>query len=454
MPPLRPINLEEDPIEALVNMGLFDRMNSVDSRNMKLAPSMENQASFSGLPPIDVPALNSSARQPSWTKPKMGMGDLKVMDDPDMQKVIASLQAEKKPAPQVSGPSLPMAGVPSMLIGATPAANSPEPEAVDPQAQMKKAIFGEGLEDSDIAAEQKLAREKNLYTDIGSALSQGLATMTNTKASPDLYNSLRERAGEGVANIKDLRKSKVEGMALQKENESNDPNSEGSRAARAMARQAGLNVSDKTTESQILKILPLSKEVLENKRAQIKAAADTAKLGSEASFKQLPKENQIAVESNAKDLEANQKTVELVNQVIKQMDDPGISEDQKTQIGLNSLKLINSTLGQDALSGEEAARASAYLQPATGLNPMNPRGFGATGRDLPGFKKQMETLNKRLNGVAKMHEGRINKAYGRAEQAAGGDYTPQQESGIERVMQANKVSREQAVDALKRAKKL
>lgn len=87
-------------------------------------------------------------------------------------------------------------------------------------------------------------------------------------------------------------------------------------------------------------------------------------------------------------------SVNDLESLIAQMDDPTIPEDLKIKAGEESLKLLNSSaLGADAVGAEEAKRLGSFLQYKI-LNLRNPGSM--FGRDMDKFTAQVKNNRDRL----------------------------------------------------------
>lgn len=131
--------------------------------------------------------------------------------------------------------------------------------------------------------------------------------------------------------------------------------------------------------------------------------------GEEGKFKALPVDSQKQIgELSTKN--ANQKVIKnLMDQTMKTLNDPKVSEEQKITAGLSALKVINSPLGADAVGAEEAERMGAYLQQFSFTRP------GSTfGRDLPRFTEQFKGATDRLAGSIKANQDEVDNLYGRS----------------------------------------
>lgn len=156
------------------------------------------------------------------------------------------------------------------------------------------------------------------------------------------------------------------------------------------------------------------------KEAQIKKyeaeAAKTAReakglLGSdEQSFKTLPKDKQITIENLSKEKARLTGINSQVEELRKQLVDPQISDSDKLATAREQLKLLNSTLGSDAVGAEEVKRLASYLKYEP--DPFGPKGM-KIGPDLVGYARQLDRINQRSSGTMNTLQKNIDTAYGR-----------------------------------------
>lgn len=96
-----------------------------------------------------------------------------------------------------------------------------------------------------------------------------------------------------------------------------------------------------------------------------------------------------------------------IDNALAQLDDPNLSDDAKLKVGQETLKLLNSAEGADAVGSEEAARIGSKLEFAMGnFFNGNKTQFG---RDLPGFAEQLRNNSLRLGGRVKNNEQAMNQ---------------------------------------------
>lgn len=96
-----------------------------------------------------------------------------------------------------------------------------------------------------------------------------------------------------------------------------------------------------------------------------------------------------------------------------------LPEDQKVNQGLQMLKVLNSAEGQDAVSADEAKRLGALLDFSFGFNELKQPQLG---RDVKGFKKQLDDTAKNLRQAAKINQTEIDKKLGRTSSGSTGSF--------------------------------
>jgi hypothetical protein len=97
-----------------------------------------------------------------------------------------------------------------------------------------------------------------------------------------------------------------------------------------------------------------------------------------------------------------------IDQALAQLDNPNLSDEEKLKVGQETLKLLNSAEGADAVGAEEAQRLGSKLEFAMGnFFNGNPTQFG---RDIPGFADQLRNNSQRLAGRIKSNEDAANLA--------------------------------------------
>lgn len=95
-----------------------------------------------------------------------------------------------------------------------------------------------------------------------------------------------------------------------------------------------------------------------------------------------------------------------VEQYKLQISDKSLSEADRLATANEQLKLINSTIGSDAVGAEETKRLAAMLDPWPNYIKRKP------GADLDGFIRQLDRINQRISGSIRTQQNEIDKIYG------------------------------------------
>ena len=110
-------------------------------------------------------------------------------------------------------------------------------------------------------------------------------------------------------------------------------------------------------------------------------------------YEQAPKLVQDEVNGLTETNTKRQSGLMNLNSVLKQLEDPNLSEDQKILAGQGALKWLNDPVNADVVGAEESKRIGGLLQNFQWGRPGGFLGIGI-GRDLPGFTEQVR--NKAL----------------------------------------------------------
>jgi hypothetical protein len=116
--------------------------------------------------------------------------------------------------------------------------------------------------------------------------------------------------------------------------------------------------------------------------------------------------DKVIVDDLARGFAGQTKVAIGLETLLKQLKDPKISSSQKIQAGLDSLKLLNSSEGKDAVGVEEAARVGRLLQ--FNILPNLTKPGPAFGRDLKEFESQVANSAKRARNRAAATQGEID----------------------------------------------
>lgn len=145
----------------------------------------------------------------------------------------------------------------------------------------------------------------------------------------------------------------------------------------------------------------LTKEAGLKQRAKI-GAVKAAKKGEDLSL-----DKRKMVEKYAGEIARITGINSQVEELKKQIGDKSISEQDRRATAQEQLKLLNSTLGSDAVGAEETRRMAAFLDPMPNWIKKTP------GADLDGFYRQLDRVNQRLSGTISAQQKEIDKIYGR-----------------------------------------
>lgn len=123
----------------------------------------------------------------------------------------------------------------------------------------------------------------------------------------------------------------------------------------------------------------------------------------------LPKEKQIVATTLAENKAKMMATGNMVDALINQLKDPNIPKEQKIASAFEQLKLMNSSLGPDALGEGETDRVSKFLS----SSPSPSVGKWMPGPDLEGFTAQIENLQTRNKQAINALDKQTNQLLGR-----------------------------------------
>lgn len=144
-------------------------------------------------------------------------------------------------------------------------------------------------------------------------------------------------------------------------------------------------------------------EAMKN-RAEAGKKTNPAKL----EFDNLPPENQEQIKELAKK-SANKTSIKgQIDAALAALEDPGVSDEQKTIMGRNLAKVLNSTEGQDAVGNQEASRMVGLLDRFNLHRPGTP--FGV---QLGEFTKQVKNSSAVLGDAISRNKAQMETLYGR-----------------------------------------
>lgn len=121
----------------------------------------------------------------------------------------------------------------------------------------------------------------------------------------------------------------------------------------------------------------------------------------------MPLDQKKMVEKYATEIARMTSINSQVNELKKQVGDKNLSESDRLATAKEQLKLLNSTLGADAVGAEETKRMAAFLEyPPNWIK----HSFGP---DLDAFYRQLDRVNQRISGTINTQQREIDKIYGR-----------------------------------------
>lgn len=171
--------------------------------------------------------------------------------------------------------------------------------------------------------------------------------------------------------------------------------------------EAGLEKQNKMLEEQLR--ATKQSEKLASQKFALEYQKYLADLNSnKAQFDKLPKENQQTIEKLANDSSTQLKIKAILDETVKQMDDPNITEDMKISIGKDSIKALNSVIGSDAAGKEEVERIGSRIQNRYNLIGEGPVRAGRP--DIEGFTEQLRNKSKNIAGTLQTNYQQIEVA--------------------------------------------
>jgi hypothetical protein len=128
---------------------------------------------------------------------------------------------------------------------------------------------------------------------------------------------------------------------------------------------------------------------------------------AKSQFEQLPKEQQEAILELGKDTANKSAIVSMIDSITTTLDDPKVPTEQKLAQANQSLKVLNSTQGKDAVGAEEAKRLSSYLEFHI-ANFTNPGPvFGRA--DISEFAKQAKLTSAGIKNAMKANQTQMER---------------------------------------------
>lgn len=234
------------------------------------------------------------------------------------------------------------------------------------------------------------------------------------KGARDIYENQRKEEVDRVKNLKDNTEKKLKALIDLKKSgqESFDKSAERGlgrikaelEATRSMATMS--NDDLKRTEDNLLKINESISKETGSKAVEI-AKMEREKQSEKEKGENLPLDKKKMVERYATEVARINGIKSQVDELYNQTSDLSIPERDRRATAQEQLKLLNSTLGADAVGAEESKRMSAFLDPMP--NWIKP----TMGVDMEGFNRQLERTKKRLSGTISSQQKEVDKIYGR-----------------------------------------
>jgi len=249
-----------------------------------------------------------------------------------------------------------------------------------------------------------VAAASNVYKDQEASLNNQLNQFDKGRANKIQEYSLNRQLGKD--SIED-----------DKINSENDPESDVSLMAQAFMQRLTPGKSYKgISKTKIDSISPTAMKLyeLDQKKAEYNLArknkATTKALEKpDQDYKSLPKEKQISISGFATDNAKQGAIKNSIDSFLKEWET--LDDEERLTQGKSFIKTLNSTMGSDAAGAEEVKRLAGYLEYAFGnFTNDNPTQFG---RDLEGFRKQVQNTSNQIGGTLKLNQADIDKAYGR-----------------------------------------
>jgi hypothetical protein len=140
------------------------------------------------------------------------------------------------------------------------------------------------------------------------------------------------------------------------------------------------------------------------------SSAELAALRSsrkDRAYETLPEPQKITVRELSTSAAKKQSLVNQIDGFLEQWGRAKNSE-ERTRIGQQMIKLLNSTEGQDAVGAEEARRLANELEPWT---LKSPTGLPRLGQDLKGFQNRAESVRNSLKNAVNTNQKQVSEIY-------------------------------------------
>lgn len=245
-------------------------MSSILGRKKQIEVDPNAIALFPEIDGMVKSAIMQGAPEPTVDKPAL----------PEVDAMVQQALMGKAPAPV---PELsPMANIPEMpdvpplpaMPKRAPAAKAEAPAAMNPAIKeyiAKKYGFDGAESDEALMRAQERGDDSRFLANMASAGNTVGAAIAGVKADNSFYDKLRDGAGQGVKDLQDRRKGKMDDMVYGKalkeqeaEGSEDDPNSDMTMRLRELAsRMSPKSDFSKMSASQIKRVLPTIEKLYE-----------------------------------------------------------------------------------------------------------------------------------------------------------------------------------------------
>jgi hypothetical protein len=319
---------------------------------------------------------------------------------------------------------------------------------------LKKYGYPDELSDEALRKAMEESSQSQLMTSLGRAGSTIGAAISGTKPDQSFYDDMNQVAKSKVSDLMTMRRSKADEigfsnaqMKQEKEQALLDPSSSNSAAFRKIIETNFPSISkaygdhwgsiSAADKDLLFQPIQLKEQLDARKQSNSIGLLDRQiglmdKLNKNKDIERLPVENQEVIKDLAKKSATKLSIANQIDAVVKTLEDPNVSEEQKITQGRQLLKTLNSTEGADAIGKEEADRLGSFLN----FHYMNLTQPGPVfGRDLGAFTEQAKLTSGAVKNAIQSNKSNISKLY--------------QESGVPRADPINPPANEWEAKKLK-----
>lgn len=314
------------------------------------------------------------------------------------------------------------------------------PSAIDRYGRIKQYLMGDqdphDLEALQAAEEQ--ASNDRMTAGIGSGIDKIISSIGGTQANPEAYATMQKYAGEAPTRVREYLKQKYE----QRKEAGHTAASLAQAEATADATQSQRDFNNQMArdnyelrksheDREAAKGSPAQQEI---DKKQGEAAADWIGGGRDKFNAGLSR-----LENIQKTLEGSEDS--MLDKIRARGGEPLLSSDQLKikQDALNAiLPVLKTQLGNNPTEGERNAMLNSVYDPR--LSPK---------QNAANIKQKIDEWR-----TDAANRDSLSSKYFKTPTTSASAYSSQQEAGIKRVMDQNGISREEAINALKEAKKL